>query len=304
MGHRKIVIYISMTFIVAGLLLALYFIARTPEKPVHRTNLAEGKVIVFKDVKYSGEKKGAVDWELRAKVARKYIDKPLIELETLTGQYKPKDGGLVTFKGTKGSMDTDNESGKVEDVDVLYKGEYSLKSAYMDFNFKTGITTTKAPVEITGTKLTMRGVGLTANTNEETVRLERDVSGIIITEKKAKYRFEADRLTYAIKQNQYTLEGKVIFKGENLSLLCERLLIFTNGQDLERVEAYGKVNVMSRGTVAKSEKAVYHFKEGKIVFTQFPIVLKDRMEMKGESITYTTNDGKLSVNQPKIRVKE
>jgi LPS export ABC transporter protein LptC/lipopolysaccharide transport protein LptA len=301
MGNRKIVIYIFIGCIILSFAFALYFFVRKPDKIIPPVVDEEKKVIVFKEVKYSGERKGVVDWEINAKIARKYIDKPLIELETLTGQYKPKDGVVVQFKGTKGSMDTDKESGSVENVDVLYKNEYTLKSAYMDFDFKNGITTTKAPVNITGSKLTMRGIGLTANTRQETVKLENDVSGVMETGG-TRYKFQADTLTYHFKDDLYILQGKVVFKGEDMNLLCGKLLIYTSGQELERVEAYDKVNVISKGTIAKSEKAVYHFKEGKIVFTNSPRILKDNVEMKGESIEYTTDSKNISVKQPKIRL--
>ena len=301
MGNRKIIIYISLGFIISSLALALYFFVRKPDKITPPVLDRDEKVIVFKDVKYSGEKKGVVDWEIKAKIARKYIDKPLIELESLSGQYKPKDGTVVTFKGTKGSMDTDKENGNVQNVEVLYKGEYNLKSTYMDFDFNSGITSTKAPVDITGTKLVMRGIGLTANTRQETVRLEKDVAGLITTGKE-KYIFQTDILTYHFKDNFYVLEGKVILKGEDMGLFSDKLLIFTTGQDLERVEAYGKVRVISKGAVAKSEKAVYHFKEGRMVSANSSRVTKDNVEMKGRSGVYTTGDGKILVNKPKIRV--
>ena len=301
MGNRKIVIYIFIVCIISSLVLALYFFVRKPDKIIPPVIDEEKKVIVFKEVKYSGEKGGVVDWEIKAKIARKYIDKPLIELETLTGQYKPKDGVVVQFKGTKGSMDTDKENGSVENVDVLYKNEYTLKSAYMDFDFKNGITTTKAPVNITGSKLTMRGIGLTANTRQETVKLENDVSGVMETGK-TRYKFQADTLTYHFKDDLYILQGKVIFKGEEMSLLCGKLLIYSSGQELERVEAYEKVNIISKGTIAKNEKAVYHFKEGKMVFTNSPRVFKDNVKMKGESIEQTTGNRNISVNKPNKRL--
>ncbi len=119
--------------IISSLVLALYFFVRKPEKIVPPVVDEEKKVIVFKEVKYSGEKGGVVDWEIKAKIARKYLDKPLIELETLTGQYKPKDGVVVQFKGTKGSMDTDKENGSVENVDVLYKNEYHAEERLYGF---------------------------------------------------------------------------------------------------------------------------------------------------------------------------
>jgi len=299
MGNRKIIIYIFIGCIISSLVLALYFFVRKPDKIIPPIVDEEKKVIVFKEVKYSGEKNGVVDWEIKAKIARKYIDKPLIELETLTGQYKPKDGEVVQFKGTKGSMDTDKESGSVENVDVLYKNDYTLKSAYMDFDFKNGTTTTKAPVNITGSKLTMSGIGLTANTHQDTVKFENDVSGIMETGK-ARYKFQADTLTYFFKDDFYILQGKVVFKGEDMSLLCGKLLIYSSGQELERVEAYDKVNIVSKGTVAKNEKAVYHFKEGKMMFTNSPKVLKDDVKVKGGSIEHATGDRNISVNKPKI----
>jgi LPS export ABC transporter protein LptC len=297
MGNRKIVVYIFVVCIMSSLILALYFFVRKPDKIVPTVIDEEKKVIVFKEVKYSGEKKGVVDWEIRAKIARKYIDKPLIELETLTGLYKPKDGMVVQFKGTKGSMDTDKESGSVENVDVLYKNEYTLKSAYMDFDFKNGTTVTKAPVNITGSKLEMSGIGLVANTRQETVRLENDVSGSIETGK-TRYKFQADSLIYYFKDDFYILQGRVAFKGEDMSLLCEKLLIYSSGQELERVEAYDKVKIISKGTVAKNEKAVYHFKEGKMVFTNSPRVLRDDGKVKGESVR-TTDEKNISVTKQK-----
>ncbi len=303
MGNRKIILYIFTGCIILSLAFALYFFIRKPDKITPPVTDEEKKVIVFKEVKYSGEKKGVIDWEIKAKVARKYIDKPLIELETLTGQYKPKEGVLVQFKGTKGSMDTDKESGSIENVDVLYKNDYTLKSAYMDFDFKNGTANTKKPVNITGSKLTMRGVGLTANTHQETVRLEHDVSGVMETGK-TKYNFQADTLIYHFKDDLYILEGKVIFKGEEMSLLCGKLLIYSSGQDLERVEAYDKVNVISKGTVAKSEKAVYHFNEGKMMSPKTPTSLKDNVEIKNKSVVYTTGEKKTPVNNPKIRPKK
>lgn len=302
MGKRKVVIYVFISCIAFSLILALYFLIRKPEKIAPPIENKQDRVIVFKEVKYSGEKKGAIDWEIKAKVARKYIDQPLIELETLTGQYKPKADTVVNFKGTKGAMDTEQEKGKVEGVEVLYKNEYTLKSDYMDFDFKKGTTDTKAAVNITGPKLTMRGIGLAADTNKETVILQQDVSGVLETNKN-KYKFQADRLTYHFKDDLYILEGKVVFKGEDLTLICSRLLIYSSGKELERVEAYNKVNVMSKGTIAKSEKAVYHFKEGKMMFTNSPQVTKDSMHMKGDSIQYS-KDGRVFVDKPKLRLNQ
>ena len=129
------------------------------------------------------------------------------------------------------------------------------------------------------------------------------MAGIITTEK-GKYNFQSDSLLYYFQVSTYILDGKVVMKGEDLDLVCDIVHIYSLDNEVDRIEADGNVRVATKGTVAKSEKAVYHFKEGKIVFTQSPRVIKDNVEMKGVRVTYTTNDGKLFVEQPKIRMEK
>ncbi len=45
----------------------------------------------------------------------------------------------------------------MDNVQVFYKGEYTLKSPYMEFDFKQGLTTTKDVVDIKGKKIDMKG---------------------------------------------------------------------------------------------------------------------------------------------------
>jgi len=302
MKNRGIVVYIASGFIISSLLLALYFFLKKPEKIIFPILEEAKRVIVFKDVKYSGEKKGVTDWEIKAKIARKFIDKPVVLMEDLEGKYKPKEGAVVFFKGTKGTMNTDEKKGIIEDVDIIYN-EYRLKSRFMDFDFKKGMTSTSAPVDIKGSKLTLRGIGLAANTNEEIVRIEKDIVGFIETNK-GRYKFESDKFVYLLKENRYILEGKVIMKGEDMNLLCDKLYIFSKGNDMERVDAMGKVRLISKGTIAKSEKAVYHFKDDKIVFTESPKIFKDNVEMGGEPIIYNPSNKKFSIDKPKMRLEK
>jgi len=303
MKDRKIIVFIASGFIIVTLLLALYFFVKKPARISIPVFDEEKKVIVFKDVTYSGEKKGIIDWEIIAKVARKYIDKPVIEMDDLEGKYMPKEGVIVSFKGTKGTMNTEEEKGTIENVDFIYKNIYRLKSRYMNFDFRQGITYTDAPVDIEGEKLTLNGVGLTANTEEERVRIEKDVTGYIETDK-GKYRFQSNNFTYNMKDNAYVLEGKVIMKGQDISMFCDKLYLLSKENDLERIDARGRVQLISGGTVAKSEKAVYHFKDDKVVLTERPKILKDNVEMDGESIVYDLSSGIFFINMPKMRMEK
>ncbi len=259
MRNRTAIVYVASGFIIASLLLAAYFFFRKPEK-ITPPPLPEGKTaLVFKDVKYSGEKKGVIDWEIKAKIARKYIDKPIVEMEGIEGRYTPKKESVISFKGSKGSMDTDAEQGRVDDVQVFYNEEYTLTTKFMEFDFKKGLTTTSAPVEIKGSRFALTGIGMTANTKEETVRINSNVKGSVPT-KKGVLNFQSDSLTYQVKDNLYVLDGNVAMKGEDMDLASSRVYVHTDGRELTKIDAQGKVRLTSKGRVAKSEQAVYHFK--------------------------------------------
>lgn len=302
MEQRKIILWASIGFVILILSTALYFLVKRSIRVDSTSVSSEKGAIVFNDIKYSGEKKGVVDWELEARVGKKYIDRPVIELEDLKGKYKPKKDVVVLFKGTKGTMDTERQTGRVIDVETTHEGGYTLKSKYIDFDFKIGQIYTSAPVDIKGSKLSLQGVGMIADTKEGTIILQKDINGYAETEK-GRYKFESDRFIYYLRDNRYVLEGRVVMKGKDINLVCERLYLFAKDDELERVEATGNVRVLSKGTVAKSEKVVYHFKEEKVIFSESPSILKDKMEMEGDSIIYTTPDKRFSVDKPKMRLE-
>jgi len=302
MKQRELFLYIASGIIAVTLLTALFFFFKKPARITAPISEETKQMIVFNDVKYSGEKKGRIDWEIQAKVARKSIDKPIVEMEGIEGQYKPQEQGLVHFTGTRGIINTDEEQGTVEDVRITYN-QYQLVTKLMNFNFKQGITSTPAVVTIKGAKLSLAGIGLTAKTAEQTVRIEKDVSGFIETDK-GRFNFQSDIFTYLIRDSVYILEGKVIMKGSDMNLLCEKLYLYSTGDTIDKIDAKGRVRLISKGTIAKSEKAVYHFKDDKIIFTDSPRVYKDNIKMEGEPIIYNLSNKKFSVEKPKMRLEK
>lgn len=303
MNRRSAVVYTAYAFIAGIVLLSVYFFLNKPERSVSTPPEEGKKVIVFKDVKYSGEKKGVVDWEIRAKLARKYIDRPVVEMENIEGQYKPRVDTTVFFKGLKGEMDTEKEIGSIQNVEVFYKGEYEIKSSTMDFDFKKSTASTKAPVDMKGKKFTMMGVGLHADTREQVVTLEKDVTGTIVGEK-GKYKFSSDRFTYLLKNNTYIFEGRVVLKGDDMNLVCDKITVLSDGDQIDKVDAVGNVKVLSKGTIAKSERAVYYLKEEKVVLRESPKITRDNVEMQGETIVYNLATEKFSVEKPKMRIEQ
>ncbi|MCX8110348.1 MAG: LPS export ABC transporter periplasmic protein LptC [Syntrophorhabdaceae bacterium] len=302
MKDRKIIVYISLSLIIVVSLLAFYFFLRKPVRTSQPKSIQEKRVVVFKDVKYSGEKKGIIDWEIKADMARHFIDRPVVEIEGIDGQYKPKPDVVVYFNGKKGIINTEEEKGTVDEVSINYKKEYTLKSRYMDFDFKKGITSTDAPIDIRGERLTLRGIGLIAKTDEETVRIKKDISGFVETNK-GRFKFESDTFLYMLKENQFILDGKVVMKGETLNLLCKSVSIKSKGSDIEMVEATGKVRLISKGNMAYGEKAVYYFKDDIVTLTGSPKLVRENVEMDGDSITYDMKKGRFNVNMPRVRIE-
>jgi LPS export ABC transporter protein LptC len=259
--NRRVVIYLFTALIIAGVVLALYFFARKPEKlPAPKLLDTEKKALVFKDVQYSGERKGAVDWELKAAVARKFMDRPVVELEKVNGTYKPKAGTIVGFKGTESTFDTETERGTMDGVEIDYNREYRLKTKRMEFDFKAGTARTGFPVDIRGPRLTLAGTGLIASTREQTLLLERAVSGVVETDGR-RLNFQSDRLTYKAKEDLYILEGRVNMRGEDLDVRCDTLYLYGKENQLEKLDARGKVILKSKRLTARGENAVYYFRE-------------------------------------------
>jgi LPS export ABC transporter protein LptC len=303
MKSRTTIIYIASGFVAASLIFAGYFFFKKPEKIAPPT-LAEGKAaIVFKDVKYSGEKKGVIDWEIRGKTGRKYIDKPIVEIEQMEGEYKPKAGMIVRFKGSKGSMDTELETGTVEDVRIIHNDDYTLTTKYLNFDFQKGLTNTTAPVTIEGSRLTLMGVGLIANTKEETIKIVRNVTGFVET-KKGKYRFAADTFVYYMKDNRYLLDGNAMMSGEDMKVTCSRLYIYTDGEEIEKIDARGKVRMYSKGSVAKNEQAVYHFKDNKAAQVEPSKKGKEQKGVAGKANPIKPAGGKPVVEKSKTRSEQ
>jgi lipopolysaccharide export system protein LptA len=219
----------------------------------------------------------------------------------MDGEYKPKEGTIVRFTGSKGSMNTEQETGTVENVRIIHNGDYTLTTKYMDFDFQKSLTTTSAPVTIEGRRLTLMGVGLISNTKEETIKIVKNVTGFVET-KKGKYRFAADTFIYYMKDNRYLLDGNAMMSGEDMKVTCSRLYIYTDGEEIEKIDARGKVRMYSKGSVAKNEQAVYHFKDNKVASTEPSKSEKNRSGAAGKANPIKPAGGKAVVEKPKTSV--
>ena len=302
MNRRSVALYIASGFAIGILLLSIYFFIKRPERSTAPVVEEAKRVVVFRDVTYSGERKGAVDWELKAAVARKFIDRPIVELEKIEGSYRPKPDTVVLFRGSKGELDTEAEKGRIDDVEIVYKDEYTVRSKVMDFDFKNARVWTKSPVDLKGKRLTMQGVGMVADTRDQVVRVEKDVQGSVKTDTRH-FKFSSERFTYRVKEDLYTFDGNVSVKSDDMDMLCDTVSVISKDDKVEKIDARGKVRLTSKGTLAKSGRAVYYFKDDRVTLEDSPVVTKDKSEMRGQKIVYDLSTGKFSVETPKMRLQ-
>ena len=302
MNRRRVALYVVSGFAIGILLLSVYFFIKRPERLTAPVVEETKRVVVFRDVNYSGERKGAVDWELKAAVARKFIDRPLVELEKIEGSYRPKPDTVVLFRGSKGELDTEEEKGRIDDVEIVYKDEYTVRSKVMDFDFKNSRVWTKSAVDLKGKRLSMLGVGMVADTREQMVRIEKDVHGSVKTETR-QFNFSSDRFTYKVKEDLYIFDGNVAVKGDDMNMLCDTVSITSKGETVDKIDASGKVRLTSKGTLAKSGRAVYYLKDDRVTLEDSPTIIRDKVEMQGRVIVYSLSTGKFSVEGPKLRIE-
>jgi lipopolysaccharide transport protein LptA/LPS export ABC transporter protein LptC len=302
MNRRDLALYSASGFAIGILLLSAYFFIKRPERSVTHVVEEAKRAIVFRDVQYSGERKGTVDWELRAKLARKFIDKPVVELEEIEGSYSPKPDTVVLFRGAKGELNTEAEVGKLDDVEIVYKDEYTVRSKSMDFDFKNSRVWTRSAVDLKGKRLSLLGLGMVADTREQVIRIEKDVHGSVKTETR-QFNFSSDRFTYKVKEDLYIFDGNVAVKGDDMNMLCDTVSITSTGDTVDKIDARGKVRLTSKGTLAKSGRAVYYFKDDRVTLEDSPTIIRDKVEMQGKVIFYNLSTEKFSVEGPKLRIE-
>ena len=76
----------------------------------------------------------------------------------------------------------------------------------------------------------MVGIGLNADTAEQVITVEKDVSGTI-QEEKGKYKFSADKFVYLLKDGTYIFEGNVVVRGEKMDMFCDKVRVLSNQDD-------------------------------------------------------------------------
>ena len=107
--------------------------------------------------------------------------------------------------------------------------------------------------------------------------------------------------------------GKVSARQGDVTIYCDRLLVFYSekDKDVDKVEAFGNVRIIQGNRNAQSGHAIYDGNAGKIILDDNPRLYQEGSEVTGKVITYTLDtqqsvvDGQVKVIiQPKQKGKD
>ncbi|MDW8001937.1 MAG: LPS export ABC transporter periplasmic protein LptC [Deltaproteobacteria bacterium] len=283
-------------------LLSFYFFFKKPYR-FNPPKIAEEtkRMVVVKDAIYSTEKDGTVNFTVRAKLARKYLERDEIEMEGIEGTYLSGRRGKFHFKGEKGIIDTAKKRGTIYGFTASILDEYLIKIASVSFDLKDALATSEDRVYIEGERLMMQGIGIKGDLRNGRFTLLRSVSGLVRINDDG-YSFQSNTFTYDRTKSMYTLSGKVKVLKSDTRIRCDTMHVYMDKDRPKRLEAIGSAEMFSNGTVAKSERAVYDFSQKRIFFLGNAYVKRDDLELKGEKIEYDLERGSFITASPKMKM--
>lgn len=101
-----------------------------------------------------------------------------------------------------------------------------------------------------------------------------------------------------------TFVGKVVAKQGDVTIYSNKLVVhYTNGQDVDQVEAFGHVRIVQENRLGESEYAIYESESGKVTLKDNPKVVQGQDVVTGNVITYFVDEQKsLVTSAPGQRV--
>jgi len=299
---RKIAVCALSTSVFLILLSSFYFFLKRPEKvETPKMSEEEKKVIIVRDATYSSEKAGRIDLRLKAKIAKKYMDRSEVDLEGIEGRYISGKEGEIAFKGERGLVDTEKQNAALYGFFGSFLNEYEVKTKSINVDLKTGSISGDEIVVVKGKNLSMVGTGIRGELKEGKFTLLKGVSGTVEIQGEG-YEFEASTFTYEKSKQMYSLSGNVVVDKKGMRLKCERMEIYEEEGQPKKVEAKGNVEMDSKGTIAKSHEAVYDFSEKRVVFSGNAWVKREDMELKGNRIVYLVEEGRFFTLSPRMKI--
>lgn len=302
MKRRRLAV-LSLSFLaIFVLLFGLLYFFRDYASRKGSGESAERATAVIRGFLFTSEKDGRTDWRIRADLARKPLDREEVYIERIEGEFTPKDGVLVSFRGDHGTIDLSSGRCSLSSPRLTYNREYQFETDEMEIDLKQSLARTTRPLSISASGLDLKGLGLLGKLREGLISIDRNVKGSVLVQR-GRYSFEAQRFTYDVGRDVYLLEGSARVRGQGVDLSCEKLSLMRKDGTIERMEAQGRVRIIFEGVVAEGGSALFDLKEDRIYLTDSPHIREGQRESKGDAIIYDRKRGTYFVKGPKVRIE-
>lgn len=303
MRAKKIAVHVFFGIVAISLFFSFYFFLRKPHKIVPpKIEEKERKIVVMRGATYVSEKNGKVEVRLKAKIARKYLERNEIEMEDIEGYYDGGEKGQVSFRGGKGIVDTENKKAILFRIDAHLQRRYEFKTDSISFDLKTHVAFTQDPVFIKSQEFSITGRGMEGRLKEGKFMIRNGVSGTISLEDRS-CAFKSDTFIYDNTNETYVLHGNVRADGENMYIKCERLYVYRDAEGIKKAEAFSVRELFSKGSVAKCDKAIYDFKEKKLILLGRVDLRKEDIQLIADWVEYDTERGTLLSSSPRLKMR-
>ncbi|RLB12222.1 MAG: LPS export ABC transporter periplasmic protein LptC [Deltaproteobacteria bacterium] len=166
-------------------LVIAYYIVSAPRKVVKKANtlnhILPRYALQLQDVHYTHDDPNKeIKWELDAKKVRFSKDRSIITFSNFHLIIHSKGQKGFDLKGKEGRYKRNESMLYLKgDLIAIYSGNYKLYTNSMIFNEKTGLGSSKDPVEIKGPFFHINGIGMHLDIKKKKIKVLSDVNSII-----------------------------------------------------------------------------------------------------------------------------
>jgi lipopolysaccharide export system protein LptA len=112
----------------------------------------------------------------------------------------------------------------------------------------------------------------------------------------------SDRLTFDYRNRFALFEQNVVVVDAELRITADKMTVnFDEKNDVQLIQAEGRVVIVQEDKQARSAKAVYEVAQGTIVLTGSPEVTRGRDVLTGDTITFWRDENRMKV-EPRARL--
>lgn len=185
MKYRRILVVLTITAIMLGILVGGYFLFRRADISVPsflRPPSASRILISMDGFRFSQLNGGAAPWSMDAQHADLYENKEarLREIEIV---FTGADTRTVALLGDEGILDTETGNASIRrgssDVRVVTSDGYLMTTASILWESENRLVRTAAPFKLLGSGIYLEGKGISADTQLHTIEVSSNVKAVL-----------------------------------------------------------------------------------------------------------------------------